>query len=111
MSRPTREQVEEDITLNRVMAPSGWKRTTLERYAKAYLELLDESERLKKDKEHWEDGWVEVAVLKEENAKLRKVVEAARAFEEDEGTGIMQGCGCAVCRILEAIHELDEGKP
>lgn len=34
--------------------------------------LLDEINRLRKDKEHWEDGWVEVEILKAKNNALQK---------------------------------------
>ena len=109
MSRPTQEEAEETVELCRQLGHSKF-----ENYAKAYLELLDENEREKCTKHaacnpQGDCVYCDVEQFEEENAKLRKVVVAARAFE-DEGTGIMQGCGCAVCKILEAIRDLDEMK-
>ena len=43
--------------------------------------LREENERLKKDKEHWEDGWVEVAKARE---LLTECAAKIRAFLDGE---------------------------
>lgn len=111
MSRPTRKEVAEDISLNRVMAPGGWKRNTLWRYARAYLELLEENERLETEcsKIPWTKQQLKERIIEmeKENTKLRKVV---GYFRESHYCEYTEG-GKGPCGGCEALRELDEQKP
>ena len=102
-------------------------------YDYVHKDMAKEIRRLRADKEHWEDGWVEVCKLKEAQAnalaqakisayrevrdkldKLRKVVDAAQIVLDKAWKIPNSAYGIdadAMMELCEALRDLDERKP